>query len=73
MRRKRLTILLLLPAMAFAHAKAGSVPAAGFTLSPYCPPGFTLEKGVCRMHNQYTGKASLQNAGVGGPRSGLPA
>ena len=25
------------------------------------------------MHNQYTGKASLQNAGVGGPRSGLPA
>lgn len=72
MRRKRLTILLLLPAMAFAHAKAGSVPAAGFTLSPYCPPGFTLEKGVCRMHNQYTGKASLQNAGVGGPRSGLP-
>lgn len=23
------------------------------------------------MHNQYTGQASLQNAGVGGPRSGL--
>lgn len=47
--------------------------AQDFRLSPYCPPGFALEKSVCRMHNQYTGKSSLQNAGVGGPRSGLPA
>lgn len=73
MPRNRLSVLLL-PVMAFGFMPpAGSAAVADIALSAYCPPGFALEKGVCRMHNQYTGKASLQNAGVGGPRSGLPA
>lgn len=72
MRGIRLAILLtwLLAPSAPAEASPAN---AGITLSPYCPPGFQLRQGLCRMHNQYTGNASLQNAGVGGPRSGLPA
>ena len=68
----RFAILLTLLLAPLAPAEAGQGK-SGITLSPYCPPGFQLRQGVCRMHNQYTGNASLQNAGVGGPRSGLPA
>lgn len=65
---------LLVPILGFGLLPVAAAAApAGIELSRYCPPGFALEKGVCRMHNQYTGKSSLQNAGVGGPRSGLPA
>ena len=72
MRGIRLAFLLTVLLATAAPAEAGPAD-PGITLSPYCPPGFVLRQGVCRMHNQYTGNASLQNAGVGGPRSGLPA
>lgn len=71
MRGIRFAILLTLLLAPSVPAEAGQAK-TGIALSPYCPPGFQLRQGVCRMHNQYTGYASLQNAGVGGPRSGLP-
>jgi len=45
---------------------------AGITLSSQCPASFVLDKGTCKLRNQYLQYASLQNAGVGGLKTGLP-
>ncbi|MFV8818616.1 cytochrome-c peroxidase [Haliea sp. E17] len=47
--------------------------AFGFTLSTTCPPGFELERGGCFLRSLYRQYDSLQSAGVGGLKSGLPA
>jgi cytochrome c peroxidase len=44
----------------------------GITLSTQCPASFELVKGVCKLRNQYLQYASLQGAGVGGLKTGLP-
>lgn len=43
-----------------------------WTLSETCPAGFSLEGGVCRLTTLYQDYGSLQQAGVGGLRTGLP-
>lgn len=50
--------------------------AAGETieLKDYCPPGFELlANNTCRLRTLYDGYNSLQNAGVGGLKTALPA
>lgn len=46
--------------------------AADFTLSTQCPASFVLREGHCKLVSNYTDYASLQNAGVGGLKTGLP-
>ena len=45
----------------------------GFTLSNDCPPGFELAAGHCELRSLYQMYPSLENAGVGGLKTGLPA
>ena len=59
----------LLSASAAASVIAG---AAAINLTAHCPPSFELKAGVCRLNTPYLANASLQDAGVGGPQSGLP-
>jgi cytochrome c peroxidase len=48
--------------------------AAGtLTLSDDCPPGFELSSGQCELRSLYQMYASLEDAGVGGLKTGLPA
>ena len=66
-RRGRLTVAVLL--------FLGALPAAagGFRLSEQCPPGFEQLPGDrCRLVTLYDQYDSLQGAGVGGTRTGLP-
>lgn len=45
-----------------------------FTLAENCPPSFELtEQGVCRLVNMYQYYDSVQNRGVGGTQTSLPA
>jgi len=47
---------------------------AQISLRDYCPPGFELsDRNACELRTLYQNYASLRFAGVGGPRSGLPA
>lgn len=46
--------------------------AAGINLSQVCPPGFELEDQGCRLRSLYQRYDSLQGAGVGGLKTGLP-
>jgi cytochrome c peroxidase len=41
-------------------------------LAIQCPPSFELVKDVCRLRTHYLQYASLQQAGVGGLKTGLP-
>lgn len=55
-----------------------SVPAvkaspADINLSSDCPPGFELSAGQCELRSLYQMYASLEDAGVGGLKTGLPA
>ncbi|MDO8860283.1 cytochrome c peroxidase [Haliea sp. E1-2-M8] len=44
----------------------------GFKLSQTCPPGFELTQGACKLRSLYQRYGSLQGAGVGGLKTGLP-
>jgi len=63
-----LALLLILQAAAGVAA-----PAAPFTLNTECPPGFELSSGRCELRSLYLMYPSLQHAGVGGLKTGLPA
>lgn len=43
-----------------------------FVLNSDCPPGFELSSGQCELRSLYQMYASLENAGVGGLKTGLP-
>ena len=45
---------------------------AEFVLNADCPPGFELSSGQCELRSLYQMYASLQDAGVGGLKTGLP-
>lgn len=51
-----------------------SIGAGGteLALSAQCPPSFEKRAGVCRLNTPYQQYGSLQNAGVGGLKTGLP-
>lgn len=66
----RLCGVLLL--MAWGPACAAPASASEFTLSQNCPPGFELTDEGCRLRNLYQRYDSLQGAGVGGLKTGLP-
>jgi len=53
-----------------APAVAGAVE---FSLNENCPPGFELTAGKCELRNLYQMYPSLEDAGVGGLKTGLPA
>ncbi|HWR95864.1 MAG TPA: cytochrome-c peroxidase, partial [Arenimonas sp.] len=56
-----------------ASAGAASAPKpSAITLSSQCPASFEQIKGVCKLRNPYLQYASLQGAGVGGLKTGLP-
>ena len=43
------------------------------TLRDFCPPGFELtNNNACELHTLYDGYDSLNDAGVGGPKTALP-
>jgi cytochrome c peroxidase len=47
--------------------------AVDFELSDTCPPGFELVGASCKLRNLYQMYPSLEDAGVGGLKTGLPA
>ena len=70
-----LNVCAVLLAMAFGAAAQGAAPPqpAPFELATQCAAGFVLREGVCRLHSAYQQYTSLQGAGVGGLKAGLPA
>lgn len=46
---------------------------ADWQLNDYCPAGFALRDGGCYLSSLYNDYASLQDSGVGGLQTGLPA
>ena len=64
---------LLRPGVLALLAAAPALADAPFQLRDYCPPGFELVAGErCELRTLYQNYDSLGDAGVGGPRSGLP-
>ncbi len=57
----------------FAAALSLPAPGAELALSENCPPGFELSEGQCRLRSLYQMYSSLQDAGVGGLKTGLPS
>lgn len=57
-------------------ASAADAPGVGtqIELRAFCPPGFELTEGNrCELRTLYQNYDSLRHAGVGGPKTGLPA
>ena len=70
-----LLALLALVALPAARRPATGAAASGvdaIALSPHCAPAFELRDGACRLHTPYQQYASLEGAGVGGLKAGLP-
>ena len=55
-----------------AQLSANEAKAGAFWLTDTCPPSFLLRDGGCILSNRYKDYRSLQNAGVGGLKTGLP-
>ena len=68
---RHLLQLIFIPLLLGAAAGAG---AAGepIVLNDDCPPGFELTAGHCELRSLYQMYPSLQDAGVGGLKTGLP-
>ena len=62
--------LLLSLALVFTGVKVGAN--GDINLSDDCPPGFELTSGQCELRSLYQMYPSLQSAGVGGLKTGLP-
>lgn len=70
---RSLLLALLFTFGASAHAAADpEAGAAGFILSSDCPAGFELSSGHCELRSLYQMYSSLEDAGVGGLKTGLP-
>jgi cytochrome c peroxidase len=67
MKTKLYIWLLLWLATPFASAST-----EGIVLGADCPPGFELSTGHCELRSLYQMYASLEGAGVGGLKTGLP-
>jgi cytochrome c peroxidase len=64
-----LLVCLLAPGFLFAGNQSGI---NSINLSNTCPPGFEKVQGNCYLRNLYQLYPSLQDAGVGGLKTGLP-
>lgn len=78
MRTFLVAALMLLLAFSAAASAAGisqfDTPATDFRLNPRCPPSFELTKdNRCLLVSRYHLYDSLQNKGVGGTKTALPA
>lgn len=62
-------LVIILSAAALPVTASG----AELVLSENCPPGFELTQGQCKLRSLYQMYPSLQDAGVGGLKTGLPA
>lgn len=56
----------------FVSAFAQPAIAKDFVLSTQCPASFELRQGHCYLRTNYERYVSLENAGVGGLKTGLP-
>ena len=65
-------IKIILSAIALGHAIAAIADDQRFQLSTHCPPGFQLTEDVCQLRSLYQRYDSLQGAGIGGLKTGLP-
>jgi len=59
--------------LAVTLASGAHPVSAAITLSEDCPPGFELAAGHCELRSLYQMYPSLEDAGVGGLKTGLPA
>jgi len=69
-------LLLVIPAILSGLAIGANEDSVkqNWRLSEYCPPGFVLDPDqTCRLQSMYESYSSIQDAGVGGLRTGLPA
>lgn len=64
---------LFVAALSVTFSTAAAVAADPIVLNPDCPPGFELNTGQCELRSLYQLYPSLQDAGVGGLKTGLPA
>jgi cytochrome c peroxidase len=64
---------LILAFVTLALIQSLTARGAGLALSENCPPGFELSDGQCKLRSLYQMYPSLQDAGVGGLKAGLPA
>ncbi len=62
----------LIVAIAFVAPARASQASVDFVLSSDCPPGFELQAGQCELRTLYLMYTSLEGAGVGGLKTGLP-
>ena len=62
-------LLIAITLIFCGQAAAAEVP---IELREDCPPGFELAQGHCELRSLYQMYPSLQHAGVGGPKTGLP-
>ena len=69
----RLLLSCLLYCFLTAPSRSETLPADNIVLSENCPPGFELDSGRCELRSLYQMYPSLQDAGVGGLKTGLPA
>lgn len=63
----------LLLAICLFAASSGRAAVDPWVLAVDCPPGFELTAGHCELRSLYQMYGSLEDAGVGGPKTGLPA
>jgi cytochrome c peroxidase len=65
-------LLIVATALCLA-AVPHAAQASGIKLSQACPAGFELVQGQCKLRSLYQMYPSLEDAGVGGLKTGLPA
>lgn len=70
---RRLILSCLLATLAALLPGAQATPSGAIQLAQDCPTGFELVAGQCRLQTPYRQYGSLQNQGVGGLKTGLPA
>ena len=63
---------LILAFIILALSQSVTARGAGLVLSENCPAGFELSDGQCKLRSLYQMYPSLQDAGVGGLKTGLP-
>ena len=70
--KRRFVLTVFLGVLVTAGASLAAT-ARDIVLSADCPPGFELTTGHCELRSLYQMYPSLENAGVGGLKTGLPS